>query len=127
MEIEDARSNLRVGNIVSYMVEDKMWPVVVKSIHQGANFANVGRIENMKAEYQAHFFGLIPLPITEKRLEKLNFFSYSGKWVNNGCSIDENLVAEINKVTRKLTYIHELQNFFEDNRGERLPMPWFGK
>jgi hypothetical protein len=127
MEPEQARKDLREGNIVSYMIDGIVWPVVVKSIHQGANFAIVGRIENLQATYQANFYGLIPVSLTEKRLEKLNFFNYCGKWINNGCRVDCHFVAEISNTSKALSYVHELQNFFEDNRGEKLPLPKRGK
>jgi hypothetical protein len=126
----DYRAEYKVGNLVCYMMEGKTELFMIRHIYEGPDFVRMSKTTNLAYEYEAAFMALIPIPLTEKRLERFNFFLYSGKHINDGCSIissGKRFVAEINGKAKELKHVHQLQNFFRDNKGYELPVPEFRK
>jgi hypothetical protein len=74
---------------------------------------------------------ITPLPLTEVRMDKLLWFRIFDTWVNNeirlrpveeGYHIWKGKKEPENPAVIK--YVHELQNFYKDNTGEELFLPF---
>lgn len=104
------RKMIQVGNLFCFPLSRSNGKLlgIVKEVHPFIASVTF-RLPDHGNTYQVMFEEVIPIPMTEKRLEKLKF---KGIWKDGK--------AEINGKVREVKYIHELQNFYREEIGEEF-------